>query len=270
MSAAFWFRRRPAPPVQRWLHGHHGLLQQLGRGATSEVYLARDPQGQEYAVKIPQHPDHCLEREAALHQRVNSPFVVSCLGLCRRGPTPTLRLQALQGETLAERLARRGRLARPLLLALSRQLFQALQAVHQAGLVHGDVKPANLFLCPRGRRVDLKLIDFGLAGEPGERRPCGPQGTAPYAAPEQFLDSPMQTASDLYAVGVVLFEMATGLLPWNSSDPAVLTTLKRQPPPCPSRYGTDLGPGRELLIRSLLQPSPEARPSSLAEVLARW
>lgn len=254
------------PPLG-WLDGCHGLLSELGRGATCIVYKARNREGECYALKVPlTSSDSQLIREARFLRALDSPFVPRCLGM----QGAYLKMELLQGETLAHRLEQRGRLKLPAMCLLVEGLLGGLEAVHALGVVHTDLKPGNIFLA--GRKDQVKLMDFGLALREGERRQAEAQGTAVYAAPEQWNEGqPLDRRADLYSLGVVLYEVATGLLPWSADEPTALLALKRQLslPPL-SRFRSDLSPERERLLADLTHPQPEGRPSSVGEVRARW
>lgn len=254
------------PPLG-WLDDCHGLISELGRGATCVVYKARSRDGELYALKVPVVASGLhLAREARFLQAMDSSHVPRCLGM----QGPYLKMELLEGETLAQRLAGGGRLKLKTIEALARGILAGLEAVHALGVVHTDLKPGNLFLVRKARRERVKLMDFGLALREGERRLAGAQGTAVYAAPEQWEEGPLDRRADLYAFGVILYEMATGLLPWSAEEPAALLALKRQPLPPLSRFRADISPERERLLGELTDPQPEGRPANVEEVRARW
>ena len=265
-----WFRalggkRDDEAPPLGWLDDHHGLLAELGRGATGVVYKARNRQGETYALKVPLVSVR-LATEARFIAAMDSPHIARCLGM----QGANLKLELLEGETLAQRLARRGRLTLPGLNLLAKGLLSGLEAVHALGVVHADLKPSNIFVARQGRKDVVKLMDFGLALREGERRLSEPQGTAVYAAPEQWEDGPLNRRADLYALGVVLYEMATGLLPWSAGEPAALLAMKHSPLPPVSRFRGDLSIEQERLLFDLTRPQPEQRPATVEEVRERW
>jgi serine/threonine protein kinase len=257
--------------VLAWLDDNHCLLKEMGRGSTCVVYQARNRQGQSYALKVPLAGADSLLREARFLQALRSPHVVRCLGACTEGAAPYLKLELLRGETLAQRLARRGRLKLAALENAVDQILSGLEAVHALDVVHGDLKPSNLFLAKQGRYEQMKIMDFGLALREGERRLGGAQGTAVYAAPEQWGEGPLDRRADLYSLGVVIFEMATGLLPWSAEEPAALLAKKRQVVAAPvARYRQDFSAHRDSLLADLLRPHRDQRPATAAEVRRRW
>jgi serine/threonine-protein kinase len=264
-------RSSPVQGGQEWLDGRHCLLKELGRGASAVVYEARGRDGQSYALKVPTDGGETLRREAAIACSLSSPHVLRCLGACQEGSSTYLKLELLPGETLAARLARRGRLKSAAIERLAGQMLDALEAVHGLGYVHRDLKPGNLFLSRERRKDTLKLMDFGLAAREGERHPAGCQGTAVYAAPEQWTDGVLDRRCDLYAFAVVVFEMATGLLPWSAGELSALLAMKRQAPAAAvARYRPDFWPGRDRLLQRLMRPEAAERPSTAAEVKGLW
>jgi signal transduction histidine kinase/predicted Ser/Thr protein kinase len=186
---------------------------ELGRGAYSVVYRARQG-GVLRAVKIPRVKGRWTKwvyREAVALARVRHPGLPTVFEVGEADDLPYLVMELVEGETLADRLGR-GPISEELTLTVAQQVASALAAVHDAGLVHRDVKPRNIVLEPGGR---VRLVDFGFAtpiervGEP----PVGTAGTPAYAAPEQLRAPPrVDGRTDLYALGRVLAECLTGRL----------------------------------------------------------
>lgn len=185
--------------------------------------------------------------------------VCQVMGMTRYDGSPCLAMEALQGPTLEEVL-RCGRLPVAQAVALALQIAQALESVHRAGLVHQDVKPANIIVTADG---DLKLLDFGLAVPAG--RSAGPfelVGSVHYLSPDRVLGRDADIRSDLFSLGVVLYESLTGEKPFagSSSFDVLLRIVDEEPPMlrhlgrCPRALST-------LLIRLLAKQS-HARPTS--------
>jgi serine/threonine protein kinase len=228
--------------------GRYEIVSPLGCGGIAEVYLARDlTLGRAVAIKVlGERYRTCseillrFEREADLAQRVIHPYVLQVLG-SGRCPVAGLYLvsEVLLGETLRQYLEREGRMAPNLAIKLLRQAAAGLESTHREGVVHGDLKPDNLFLCgPVGNPRFMKIIDFGLARLMSERR-LGEDltvvGTVQYMSPEQVAGEPLDQRSDVYSLGVVLFRALTGELPFEGSPgPALLSHHLFNPAPPPS------------------------------------
>lgn len=221
----------------------HGYLT---RGATARVYLAEDvEQRLPVAIKMlaaesprSQELAERMLREAELLRSIDHPNVVRVLDTGQtQGGVPYLVLEALPGETLGDYLRRQGTPPFELALSLVRQAAQGLWAAHQGGVVHRDVKPDNfLLLGPTGEPFGLKLIDFGMATLEGADASGSHTilGTVEYMAPEQILAENVDARADVYAMGVVMFRLFTGHLPFDTDAPADLLRhqlFSRLPPP---------------------------------------
>lgn len=253
---------------------HYQIGTRLGRGGTGEVYEAEDThQRRVVALKfldeeIQDDPDAVrrLRREghilaALAHRNICTVYET----LSRNGRT-CLVMERLHGTTLSRRLLR-GPLDTAELLTIGIQVARALAAAHGAGIVHRDIKPGNIFVDEEGQ---VKLLDFGLArhfripasGDPadGSTEPGRPYGTANYMAPERILQTAVGPASDLFSLGVVIFEMATERLPFAGPSPAetVMNVLDADPMPL-GRLSPDRPPSLERLVNRLLAKRPESR-----------
>jgi serine/threonine-protein kinase len=205
------------------IEDRYQLEAEIGRGQSGVVYRARVREsGRCVAVKVFRREEGApageggaprLEREAALLSRVRHPGVVRVVEASSSGATAWLVTELVDGESLQARLQREPRLGLQRTLSLLAQAARALAAAHAQGVVHRDVKPANLLVTSDGT---LKITDFGVAGETG--RPGGGArryflGTPAYVAPEQWLGKPLDGRADLYSLGVVLYRCLTGRLP---------------------------------------------------------
>jgi Tol biopolymer transport system component len=214
--------------------GSYEIVSPLGAGGMGEVYRARDTKlNREVAIKVlagsvAGDPDRLARfaREAQLLATLNHPNIAGIYGLVDDGPVTALALELVEGPTLADRLAQ-GRLPMDEALAIARQIASALEAAHDAGIVHRDLKPANVKVRPDGA---VKVLDFGLAkalsstsasrtsinqAESPTMLAAGTDagmilGTAAYMAPEQARGRPVDKRADIWAFGVVLWEMLTG------------------------------------------------------------
>jgi len=229
-------RHAAPPPLGTLLDGRYRLQGLLGSGGMGRVYEAEDMRlGRRVAIKVLYEDDadgtmaERLFREAKAAARAEHPAVVTTYGY---GVDPELGvdyvvMECLQGETLAARIERDGKLSIPFILRVGLEIAEALIAVHEAGVVHRDLKPSNVFLATRGRRIDdVKLLDFGVAKQldlhtltlTGQI-----YGTPQYMAPEQINDSKrVDRRSDIYSLGVVLYECATGELPFREKNVTAL------------------------------------------------
>jgi len=241
---------------------------EIGRGTDSIVYRGRDRlTGSTVAIKlIPVAPGagtDDLRREIAARARCESPHILPIIAW---GSTETdegarhyVVTPHLDGETLAARLSR-GAPSENEARKIAIEIASALNPIHEAGLLHSDLKPANIFFTSDGQ---LRLLDFGLAR--GIQHTGSSGGTACYAAPEQLLGQQCDGRTDLYALGCILHEMLTGRPPFVSDDVTeVLFDQVNTPPSPPSRHRPDLSPFINAVILTLLEKSPDGRfPSAL-------
>jgi len=263
----------------------------LGRGGMGEVYRARDLLLQETVALKTIRADRIgsssllgsLQREIQTARKVTHPNVcrVFDLGIHTfadgsRPPLQFLSMELLQGETLQARIESKGRLSGSEALPLAIQMAEGLQAAHAAGIIHRDFKSGNVILVP-GKDGDRAVItDFGLA-RPDRRADSAASislssaqllvGTIGYMSPEQFAGGPITPASDVYSLGIVLFEMVTGQLPFGESH-IVQAALQRVSGNLPNvrQLAPDLDYRWERVIRKCLATLPESRPSPASAV----
>ncbi len=249
--------------------GRYVLERPLGHGAMSVVDLARDTElDREVAVKrLAENfarDDELrarFQREARLAARLSHPNVVRIYDVgVDEDERPFIAMEFVDGETLAELLARRGPLPPEEVAGLGVQACRALAAAHDAGLVHRDVKPQNLILRRDGV---LKLGDFGVAfGLEGTRLTVAGTvlGTAAYLAPEQARGEEVTAAADVYGLGAVLYELLTGRPPRTPATLAELALTETIPLP------RDAPPALARIVMRCLAADPDDRPRSAAEV----
>jgi serine/threonine protein kinase/predicted ATPase len=256
---------------------HYRVLKVLGQGGMGVVMLAEDTLLQRpVALKVirpeigqtPLNVERFL-REARAMARVRSDHVVTVYEVGQAEDVCYLAMELLEGEPLDRWLER---VATPPLdeaLRIGREIALALAAAHARGLVHRDVKPANVWLEAPARRV--KLLDFGLArpqvADAGITNPGMVVGTPTYMAPEQARAEPLDGRADLFSLGCVLYQMVTGRLPFQGNTPlAVLAAVLSQTPPPAGQFNPALpGPLTDLLAR-LLARHPADRPASAEAV----
>jgi eukaryotic-like serine/threonine-protein kinase len=243
----------------------------LGVGAMAKVLLAHDVElGREVAVKLLDEglaadPSFRARfaREARVAAGLSHPNVVTVFDVGEADGRPFIVMELVPGRTLEERLRRDGALRADDVLALARQVCAGLEHAHANGLVHRDLKPGNLIERDDGT---VKIADFGIARavEGTELTEAGTiVGTAAYLAPEQAEAGTVTPATDLFALGVVLYELLTGKQPWKVDSLASLAGRRDAPPP---DLPADTPPGLRAAIGRCLLPEPEDRPSSAAEV----
>ncbi len=258
--------------------GRYEILRLLGRGAVGEVWLARDPVlEREVAIKtlgglggLP--PEEQAEakarflREARAAAALAHPHIVTIYDVGEEGGVPYIAMELLRGVTL-DRHTRRGHLLPPeKVVELGMQAALALDEAHRAGIVHRDVKPANLVLTGDGK---LKVADFGLAKDPGTALTATDSlvGTPNYMSPEQVAGRPLDGRSDLFSLGVSLWELLAGELPFaGDTISSVLYRVVNEPP----RPLREIRPGLPerlyALLDRMLAKDPAERPATGAEV----
>ena len=258
------------------LADRYRIVALLGRGGMGEVYRAHDlTLGQEVALKF--LPEVAARNPAALTRFYNEVRIarqVSHANVCRvydlgevEGQ-PYLSMEYVDGEDLGSLLRRIGRLPSDKAIQIARQLCAGLAAAHAKGVLHRDLKPANVMLNGRG---DVVITDFGLAALadeiPGEEIR---NGTPAYMAPEQLAGKEVTVRSDIYSLGLVLYEVFTGRRAFEASTLAELVRLHSETTPVsPSTLVKELDPAVESTILRCLDPEPSNRPASALAVAAR-
>lgn len=265
-----------AAPDQRTgtLLGHYRLIGLLGSGSSGHVYLAEhETLKRKAAVKIlaqslAPSSDRAarLAQEAVALAKVDHPNVVNVYDSGTENGTPYLAMKLVDGPSLSEALKGEGTFPSDRVLRLARELLAGLDAIHQAGLLHRDIKPGNVLLTKSGEAL---LADFGLAWEvpPPSTTPSTTfSGTADYAAPELALGQPPDVRSDLYALGGTLYRAVTGRPPFGGRSTSEKLKKQIYEPLTPAKaFNPQLDPGLELLLDKLLRKEREDRPSSAKE-----
>jgi len=255
------------------LVGRYQILGLLGRGGMGEVYRAEDLSlGQPVALKfLPDDVAADADRlarfrtEVSIARQVSHPNVCRVYDIGEAEGHVFLSMEYVDGEDLASLLRRIGRLAPDKAAEMARQLCAGLAAAHDKGVLHRDLKPANVMIDGRGR---VRLADFGLAGGAGVETP-GLAGTPAYMAPEQFAGQPASIQSDIYALGLVLYEMFTGKAAFSGSTVNDLARQHREATPTSlTQVVSEIDPVVDRVIQRCLAKDPADRPTSALAVSA--
>ena len=256
------------------LADRYRIVGQLGKGGMGEVFRADDMKlAQPVALKfLPEHLSGNAQSMDRMLNEVRVARAVSHANVCRVHDIGEidgmqfLSMEYVDGEDLASLLRRIGRLPSDKALQISRQICAGLAAAHDKGVLHRDLKPANVMLDGRG---SVRITDFGLAGLAAELRgQAGRAGTPAYMAPEQFAGQGVTVKSDIYALGLVLYEIFTGKPVYRPESMEHLAKLHGSPPPSASAVVPDIDPKIERVILRCLEKDPMLRPSSALAVSA--
>src|SRR5215210_433315 len=275
---AFWSRTRGRMSEARKtvLDDRYDVVRPLGSGGMGEVFLARDRVlGRDVALKVlrkqfagDEEFAERFKREAMSAASLSHPNIVQVYD---RGETEEgssyIAMEYVPGGTLKERISGDGPLAAADAAALAAQVAEALGAAHERGMVHRDIKPQNVLLTTSGR---AKVADFGIARAGSSAtisRTGSVMGTAGYMSPEQALGKPATPKSDLYSLGVVLYEVLTGGLPYTADNPIAVSMKHVNEPLVPPReINPTIPEGMNALVIKLMAKDPEDRYASAGEL----
>jgi two-component system LytT family response regulator len=217
---------------------------------------------------------HRFVQEAKLASALTHPNVATIFEIGQQGELRFLAMEYVEGRPLADRI-REGPLKIPELVQIGMQVADALDDAHSKGIVHRDIKPANLMITPRGH---VKVLDFGLAKlQAGQKSSEETQlltsagmviGTVEYMSPEQALGGDMDYRTDIFSLGVVLYEMATGRLPFSGSTPSeTMARILQAQPDAIARFNYEVPEGLERVVRKCLEKDRARRYQSARELL---
>ena len=255
---------------------HYYIIEKLGEGGMGIVYKAQDTRLERLvALKfLPTDLSDAPEAkqrfitEARAASALNHPNVATVYDIGEAELRSFIAMELVEGETLKARL-KSGRLSYEQVKAMGLQIAEGLQAAHSKGIVHRDIKPDNLLLTRAGQ---IKIMDFGVAklGSGGMTRTGTTVGTLAYMSPEQLVAEDVDSRSDLWSYGVVLYEMVTGELPFRrGSEAAIIYEILNKDPIPLEVHRSDVPPTLRAVITQLLQKDPAQRPQSAGDVIAR-
>ena len=258
------------------------ILEKIGAGGMGVVYRARDERlERDVALKVlppgifrDEAARKRFRKEALALSKLNHPNIATIHDFDSQDGVDFLVMEFITGTTLSHKLRSDG-LSEKEVLSLGLQIASALEEAHEHGIVHRDLKPSNIFLTPKNQ---IKILDFGLAVllKPEEAADItlsdsdvtGISGTLPYMAPEQLLGKPADTRSDIYSVGTVLFEMATGSRPFEDKVSTALSNdIIYKQPPRPASLRNSLSARLEEIILKCLEKDPGNRYQSAKELV---
>jgi len=258
---------------------HYRIVERIASGGMGIVHRARDERlGRDVALKV--LPAGALaddatrerfRREALALSRLNHPHIATIYDLDREEGVDFLVMEYIPGRTVAQMIAE-GPLPESEAASIGCQIVEALEEAHEQGIVHGDLKSENVIVTPKGW---VKVLDFGLATLRGPLLQAAETavytgesvvaGTLPYMAPEQLLRGTVDARTDLYALGIILYEMMTGKLPFQEAlAPALIEAICHKAPLPPGTRRVGISPLSDRMVLRLLEKDPERRYQSAA------
>jgi serine/threonine protein kinase/tetratricopeptide (TPR) repeat protein len=268
--------------------GRYQILELLGRGGMGEIYKAKDSMlGRDVAIKVlsptvsfDQDRLRRFEQEARAASALNHPNIITIHEFGEEGGIHFIASEFIEGQTLRRVMSER--MSSGAMLNIAIQIVDALGAAHKAGIVHRDIKPENIMVRPDGL---VKVLDFGLAKL--VERPVGPHanlteastidwgrtetgvvmGTVSYMSPEQTRGQKLDARTDIFSLGVVLYEMIAGLSPFAHATPAdvIASILEKEPPPL-AHFTAEAPEGMEAIVRKTLRKNREERYQTAGEL----
>lgn len=262
--------------IGKTLNDRYQLTERVGIGGMAEVYRAQDTVlDRIVAVKVmlPQYAadqtfQQRFRQEAASAAKLQSPYIVSIYdwGLDADDETYYIVMEFLKGTDLKTAIKERGAINQRKAAEIGSQVAQALQVAHDGGIIHRDIKPQNIMIQPDG---NIKVMDFGIAraGDAGLSQTATVLGTAHYISPEQAQGKDLTGLSDVYSLGIVLYEATTGRLPFEGTD-SVSVAVKQvnEMPAAPRSINPDIDPVLEAIIMKAIAKDPAQRFASAQDM----
>ncbi len=249
------------------IDGRYRVVKRLGSGGMADVFRAHDTQlGREVAVKVlysrfaedAQFVER-FKREASSAAGLSHPSIVGVFDRGEWDGTYYIAMELIEGRTLKDVIRERGPAPPEAATDIVTQILRALRFAHQRGVVHRDIKPQNVLVDAEGR---VKVTDFGIAraGASDMTETGSIMGTAQYLSPEQAQGRPVDARSDLYSVGVVLYEMLTGRVPFDAESPVTVALKQVSEAPIPPReLEPSIPPALEAVVLRALEKEPARR-----------
>jgi len=275
-------RRSLTQDSEALIGGRYKIVQRIGEGGMGKVYKVKHAQlGKTFALKIisgsqaeSEETRQLFYREARMASSLSHPNIASVVDFGEDDRVGVyMVMELVDGEPLVNVLYREKQLNVHKACEIAHQIAEALHYIHQNDIVHCDIKTENILLCEstvgKRRQLVVKLLDFGLARSLTSSRNSQPlSGTPHYVAPERIRGEPASPASDVYSVGILLYEMLTGKVPWEGSVQAILAGHLDETPKRPSLLRADgLDPALERLILHALTKHPSERHKDMAAFL---
>lgn len=262
--------------VGKTLAGRYELLEMIGEGGMARVYRGRDHLlRRTVAVKILKDQMtgdadfvRRFRREAQAAAGLSHPNIVNIYDVGERGNTYFMVMEYVDGKNLKQHIREKGRLTAYEAVSITRQIAEALAQAHAAGVVHRDIKPQNIIFSRDGQ---VKVADFGIAiAADGTTITCGDDivGSVHYFSPEQARGNVVGKQSDLYSLGIILYEMVTGQVPFTGDSPVSIAMKHvEEPVPSPRKLAEDIPEALERVILKAVQKDPSRRYTDAPELL---